>query len=483
MQSYYQKSVEGYDSFTVRSYLKSLSYDTSSGCTTPMITDKSRDYVVPAVANSSTNLRYLPEPVTGSAKIGDTNAIWTRVKKTREIRMTNYEVFNMNTTYFAPVYKREFSLNGYAIRGSVTKYNNSCPGFPCMYCWLPRSFDSSKDAIQVKAATTSYRTDIFNISSDIPGIQSFLLSPVSDPSERMKVMSDTVSKVALDFDALTTLAESKETLTLIINLIKGILKPLSTLAKLARDTRRNPLKEGSSAWLTYRYGIMPVIYTIEDLIKLLKQAGFMYQTFRSEESSDLKFPQRDMSVPHIFNVGVASLTYRGTGKVMYDSQFMRLAARTSVNPVATVWELVPYSFVADWFIDVSGFIRSQTLALASLATDQKFCISEKLNYSLDTYLYIPSETKLADIPTNHYGYEGNGLYGNTETKAVIPQSMNYHIGGEFLLSSENMDSYKRDVFQPGDIELQFHTDLNWLRGIDALALSALKINQLLRKIR
>jgi len=36
----------------------------------------------------------------------------------------------------------------------------------------------------------------------------------------------------------------------------------------------------------------------------------------------------------------------------------QLAGYTSLNPVSIAWELVPYSFVADWFIDVGGYLRS-----------------------------------------------------------------------------------------------------------------------------
>jgi hypothetical protein len=31
---------------------------------------------------------------------------------------------------------------------------------------------------------------------------------------------------------------------------------------------------------------------------------------------------------------------------------------TSLNPVSIAWELTPYSFVVDWFIDVGGYLRN-----------------------------------------------------------------------------------------------------------------------------
>lgn len=35
-----------------------------------------------------------------------------------------------------------------------------------------------------------------------------------------------------------------------------------------------------------------------------------------------------------------------------------VAKWTSLNPVSIAWELLPYSFVVDWFIDISGYLRN-----------------------------------------------------------------------------------------------------------------------------
>lgn len=40
-----------------------------------------------------------------------------------------------------------------------------------------------------------------------------------------------------------------------------------------------------------------------------------------------------------------------------------VATYTSLNPVSIAWELVPYSFVADWFLDVGGYLRNMESGL------------------------------------------------------------------------------------------------------------------------
>lgn len=36
---------------------------------------------------------------------------------------------------------------------------------------------------------------------------------------------------------------------------------------------------------------------------------------------------------------------------------------TSLNPLSIAWELTPYSFVADWFVDIGGYLRGVETAL------------------------------------------------------------------------------------------------------------------------
>lgn len=40
-----------------------------------------------------------------------------------------------------------------------------------------------------------------------------------------------------------------------------------------------------------------------------------------------------------------------------------LARWTSLNPLSIAWELMPWSFVADWFLDIGGYLRNMETAL------------------------------------------------------------------------------------------------------------------------
>jgi hypothetical protein len=124
----------------------------------------------------------------------------------------------------------------------------------------------------------------------------------------------------------------------------------------------------SSNWLRYRYGIMPMVYTLEDLsvgeaVRLtratskgraswsnfggqdlpMNTSAFFYNTVYSEEW------QYDVEVR-------AGILYRTA--VTYDRYGM-----SPRNIFDTAWELVPYSFVVDWFANTGTWIRAQTASI------------------------------------------------------------------------------------------------------------------------
>jgi hypothetical protein len=60
--------------------------------------------------------------------------------------------------------------------------------------------------------------------------------------------------------------------------------------------------------------------------------------------------------------------YQGVIKAKYQIQLapnydQSLAKWTSLNPLSVAWELVPYSFVVDWFYDVGSYMRNLETAL------------------------------------------------------------------------------------------------------------------------
>lgn len=170
------------------------------------------------------------------------------------------------------------------------------------------------------------------------------------------------SNLAVDF------AERAATIKMLRNSLslKGMVKEFQK--KMLRDPKVRRMKGKSKMagarldyvsgkWLEYRYGWLPLIHSIWDAA----------ETLRRDTTAKLITVKARSSVT-VFNKSVTGTgTYqdpKGTvsisqnARVEYALRFelpqgYKLADWTSLNPLGIAWELVPFSFVADWFVNVS----------------------------------------------------------------------------------------------------------------------------------
>lgn len=148
---------------------------------------------------------------------------------------------------------------------------------------------------------------------------------------------------------------------------------LTFLAELA-DVRRLFLKSGgrllgmklpsnlknvSSNWLAARYGWRTLIYDLQDLNKAIQKlssgrdrlkdrAGFT-TTRTDTETKDIVYT----SVTRV-HTRTDNITIGLRGNVVADVDVPQF----QVNPLQTGWELIPFSFVLDWFVSVGKAIAA-----------------------------------------------------------------------------------------------------------------------------
>lgn len=158
-------------------------------------------------------------------------------------------------------------------------------------------------------------------------------------------------------DTLTFLAE----LTSIKGLFRDILKQILRL-------RYNPkekiyflkeMKANSSLWLAARFGIRPLISDIQQLSEAIEMLN-LKRTRYSERAGNFYETQNVWTAATAFST--CTVTDVITDKV-------KVGVRGSVvadievpafqfNPLQTGWELIPFSFVIDWLINVGAAIAS-----------------------------------------------------------------------------------------------------------------------------
>lgn len=140
-------------------------------------------------------------------------------------------------------------------------------------------------------------------------------------------------------------------------------------ARLARKRGRGVTRLVAGAWLELQYGWRPLLGTIHDAGDKLMR----YQQRRMRFSAAAFDNFHGQYINHKFLLGTG-IEVRGTPKGRYgyklgialspgESAMQALGQYSSLNPVSIAWELLPYSFVVDWFVDVGGYVRNFETAL------------------------------------------------------------------------------------------------------------------------
>lgn len=195
------------------------------------------------------------------------------------------------------------------------------------------------------------------------------------------------------WDAPLFFAELGKASTMIIQLAERLVYTLRSLRKgrfddayralfpaaplHARSRRRfyrlyatQPEKAVSSAWLEWTYGIKPLMMDVESAIMACEDArtvrgttGTLRCSVKSKTSVTTEdevwwdyhavlVRQDDVEVHRRLN-----LRYK------VDQSILQLQRFGITNPVSTLQELVPFSFVVDWFVDLGSYISSWDAAL------------------------------------------------------------------------------------------------------------------------
>lgn len=140
----------------------------------------------------------------------------------------------------------------------------------------------------------------------------------------------------------------------------GIAKPTST---------RKTAKNFSNLWLEYHFGWEPLVKDIGAAVETL-QSPYPLCIIRGKGSHQFNFSETNRS--YVLGYGFADQEVQTTtldirthvliqAWVRVDNPNLYLANQLGfVNPLSIAWELVPYSFVVDWFGNVGQVLASFT---------------------------------------------------------------------------------------------------------------------------
>lgn len=171
------------------------------------------------------------------------------------------------------------------------------------------------------------------------------------------------------WDALTFLAE----LTSVRGMFSNAVKKLAKL-KIPRNW-----KQLSDDWLESRYGWRTLLYDIDEISQLIATFNERRSRYSERAGDTVTTYMKDVETKDLGNYYVddtrstkVEVSYRGS--VTADIEVPRI----QFNLIQTAWELVPLSFVVDWFYTVG-----KSLSAASfLAHESKYAASKGLQVEL-----------------------------------------------------------------------------------------------------
>lgn len=179
----------------------------------------------------------------------------------------------------------------------------------------------------------------------------------------------------------------------------------------------------ANLWLSLKYGWLPTmsdIYNVATFERRRLLDGVTIQgTAKISDSSVETWIQAGWA-PNVVSISENSWTGRTKFAInvkpvnqnAYD--FNRL---TSINPVAIAWELVPLSFVADWFLDIGGYLQNIE---ASWGSGLQF----NWGYQTNTFKCVSAYTRSGSqyyVPyatTYQYSYKGSCVK-KTKARGVL----------------------------------------------------------------
>lgn len=296
---------------------------------------------------------------------------------------------------------------------------------------------ASFPSIMTTANNVQRLSDVLNLQPLFSKVLSDLDGMVPD----VGLVTGTVAELhAGQWDILTEIAEAPSTIKMILDLLLEIIRGYKeTVTKVAavkkkhrpngREAMERMIDEVAGLWMQYRYGIQPIVYSVNDALNYLDMKTSRYVTVRN-------------GINHSYTCTVgavklkASVRERCWAKAHLDTALK--LTHLQLNALKTGYELIPLSFVLDWALNVGDILSALMPPKGAKQT------------------VVTSSFQLMDVELDH------------ATFGPLKSDMRY---------------YRMSVIEPmAVIGLNFDLKLTWKRMLDAASLGWFAARNLDRKV-
>lgn len=210
------------------------------------------------------------------------------------------------------------------------------------------------------------------------GIPGFTLnkSEVSADNLALQRYYENCASVESVFKGMVFSGELRETLNMLVRPAKALRTGISDYLKTVRKRSRRLNRTQASrivaqTWLEYAFGWKPLAHDIEDACRALRKSKYAFPIFQMVRGSahDKEFTDTadiNTSFSSFWSIQFTHhrmddvfVQYRGNYFASSaDISGFRLAGFRPTEFFPTIWELIPYSFLVDYFTNIGGIISS-----------------------------------------------------------------------------------------------------------------------------
>lgn len=242
----------------------------------------------------------------------------------------------------------------------------------------------------------------------------FRASWYSSPSDAvLKCYEKFVGKLGDPALMAVNWAERRQSYAMIGSAALGILKTAKAVKRHPQNIRqlvsrvkgiplRKVPKKGANLWLAYHFGWEPLVKDIYNAVNVLQGESppFRIKVFGSSSSKG-----------RIGSYGLYAIwqdyTYKARVQMCADVRVSNpnlwMANQLGLlNPLSVVWELIPFSFVIDWFVNVGSFLSQLTDTVGLDIKNQVTTICQ----SMETQAWYGSKVGANIVPSNFGSCKG-----------------------------------------------------------------------------
>jgi len=174
------------------------------------------------------------------------------------------------------------------------------------------------------------------------------------------------------FDLGTFIAELRETVQMIVGMAERF-RRLDKIAERIRKffdpygvTRKSEIakrfpKQIVNLWLEWRYGWRILIMDLRNLHKTISEKSSVFQVGTGstvvEKTDDLSYPDTEY-LPHQWERKSGEATLTVEARVTARAKFSVFPPKLEIDGIKTGYEVIPYSFVLDWFWDIGTYLSA-----------------------------------------------------------------------------------------------------------------------------